>query len=196
MSRRGQQKAVQGAMSVMGTMGLCIVGYIVGPPLYWHISDLLTAALRSSSSSPSSSSSYCPPCFCDCSSDPLISMENELSNASFLDCMKHEPELSEEIEKSFTHLLSEEVKLKEAEALKSQRRADVALLEAKKMASQFQKEADKCNAGMETCEEARERAAGALEAQRKLSAMWESRARQRGWKEGITSVRAQQTLPS
>ncbi|KAJ9136381.1 hypothetical protein P3X46_033466 [Hevea brasiliensis] len=98
--------------------------------------------------------------------------------------MKHDPEVSEEMEKSFTDLLSEELRLKEAEALKTQHRADVALLEAKKMASQYQKEADKCNAGMETCEGARERAEAALEAQRKLSAMWELRALQRGWKEG------------
>lgn len=103
-----------------------------------------------------------------------------------LDCMKHDPEVSEEMEKSFTDLLSEEVKLNEAEALKNQQHADVALLEAKKMASQYQKEAEKCNAGMETCEQAREKAEATLEAQKKLSAMWELRARQRGWKEGAT----------
>ncbi|KAF2304910.1 hypothetical protein GH714_000453 [Hevea brasiliensis] len=109
-------------------------------------------------------------------------MTSGLSNSSFTDCMKHDPEVSEEMEKSFTDLLSEELRLKEAEALKTQHRADVALLEAKKMASQYQKEADKCNAGMETCEGARERAEAALEAQRKLSAMWELRALQRGWR--------------
>lgn len=74
------------------------------------------------------------------------------SFGTFIDCTKPDPEVSEEMEKSFTDLLSEEVRLKEAEALKQQHRADVALLEAKKMASQYQKDSDKCNAGMETCE--------------------------------------------
>ncbi|KAG8481089.1 hypothetical protein CXB51_025826 [Gossypium anomalum] len=53
---------------------------------------------------------------------------------------------------------------------------------AKKLASQYQKEADKCNSGMETCEEVREKAEEALSAQMKLTAMWE-RARQKGWRE-------------
>ncbi|KAF8391578.1 hypothetical protein HHK36_023884 [Tetracentron sinense] len=103
---------------------------------------------------------------------------------SSADCVKHDPEVSDEMEKNFTELLSEELKLREAEALENQQRADMALLEAKKMASQYQKEADKCNSGMETCEEAREKAEAVLVTQKKLTAMWELRARQRGWKEG------------
>jgi len=35
---------------------------------------------------------------------------------------------------------------------------------------------------METCEEAREKAEAALSAQKKLTTIWEIRARQRGWK--------------
>lgn len=88
------------------------------------------------------------------------------------------------MEKNFTDLLAEELKLREAEAAEAARRADVTLLEAKKLASQFQKEADKCSSGMDTCEEARERAEAALQEQKKQSAMWETRARQRGWKPG------------
>ncbi|KAJ6343383.1 hypothetical protein OIU76_005177 [Salix suchowensis] len=80
---------------------------------------------------------------------------------------------------------------REAEALENQRRADLALLEAKKMTSQYQKEADKCNSGMETCEEAREKAEATLAAQKKLTAMWEQRARRRGWKDGVAEVHAQ-----
>ena len=103
--------------------------------------------------------------------------------------MKHDPEVSEDMERSFTDLLSEELKLREAEAQENQQRADMALLEAKKIASQYQKEADKCNMGMETCEEAREKAEATLEIQRKLTAMWEFRARQRGWKGGPIKLR-------
>ncbi|KAK2992513.1 hypothetical protein RJ640_005660 [Escallonia rubra] len=157
-----------GMMKVaMGLMGLCLAGYIVGPPLYWHLTEALPSIRRAS----------CPPCLCDCSSEPLLSIPQE--------CMKHEPDMSEETEKNFTALLSEELKLREAEALESQQRADMALLEAKKMMSQYQKEADKCNMGMGTCEEAREKAEAALQAQREATAMWELRARQKGWKEGL-----------
>lgn len=107
---------------------------------------------------------------------------------SWADCAKHDPEVNGETEKNFAELLSEELKLREAEALENQQRADMALLEAKKLTSQYQKEADKCNSGMETCEEAREKAEAALVAQKQQSHMWEMRARQRGWKESGTKA--------
>ena len=56
------------------------------------------------------------------------------------DCAKHDPEVSEDTEKSFAELKLQEA---EAEALESQQRAVMALLEAKKITSQYQKEADK-----------------------------------------------------
>ncbi|MBA0732334.1 hypothetical protein Gogos_016433 [Gossypium gossypioides] len=153
----------------LGLLGLCLFGYIVGPPLYWHLTEGLAAVSRTSNT--------CPPCLCDCSSQPLLTLPE--------DCTKHDPEVSEDTEKNSAELLTEELKLREAESLESQRRADMALLEAKKIASQYQKEADKCNSGMETCEEAREKAEAALVAQKKLTAMWETRARQKGWREGV-----------
>ncbi len=104
--------------------------------------------------------------------------------------MKHDPDVSEEAEQGFIDLLSQELKLKEAEAQENQRRADMALLEAKKKSSQYQKEADKCNSGMDTCEEAWEKAESALEAQNNLTAMWQHRAIQRGWKEPCVKLRA------
>jgi len=107
------------------------------------------------------------------------------------DCSKHEPGVSKDTEKNVVELLSEELKLREAEAAENQKRADMALLEAKKVTSQYQKEADKCNSGMETCEEAREKAEAALVAQKKLTAMWEQRARQRGWKDGVGKTGSQ-----
>lgn len=103
----------------------------------------------------------------------------------YLDCAKHNPEGNADTEKNFAELLSEELKLRETEALENQRHADMALLEAKKIASQYQKEADKCNSGMETCEEARDKSEMALAAQKKITALWEQRARQKGWKEGV-----------
>ncbi|GMG98690.1 hypothetical protein Nepgr_000530 [Nepenthes gracilis] len=170
----------------LGLIALCIAGYIVGPPLYWHFMEGLAAVSHSSSSS-----AACPSCVCDCSSQPLLSVPQELSNSSFADCAKHDPLVSEETEKNFAELLSEELKLREAEAAENQQRADMALLEAKKITSQYQKEADKCNSGMETCEEAREKAEVAIVAQKKLTAMWELRARQKGWKDGAAKNRAE-----
>lgn len=120
-----------------------------------------------------------------------VSMHDFFYPASFLllllcltDCAKHDPDVSEDVEKNFVDLLSEELKLREAEALENQQRADMQLLEAKKMTSQYQKEADKCNSGMETCEVAREKSEAALVEQKKFTAMWEMRARQKGWKGG------------
>ncbi|XP_020673131.1 uncharacterized protein LOC110092802 isoform X1 [Dendrobium catenatum] len=158
---------------VFAVMALGLGAYIVGPPLYWHLVEALGRA---------SSYSSCSPCNCDCSSQPLLALPEELANFTLTDCAKRDPDVNEVMEKDFTDLLAEELKLKEAEAIDTQQRADVTLLEAKKLASQYQKEADKCNSGMDTCEEARERAEFTLSEQKKLTAIWEARARQRGWK--------------
>ncbi|CBI28836.3 hypothetical protein AAG906_040209 [Vitis piasezkii] len=174
---------------LLGLLALCLAGYILGPPLYWHSMEGLAAVSRSTSAAAASSSS-CPACVCDCSSQPLLSIPHGLNNISFSDCSKHDPDMSEDTEKNFAELLTEELKLREAEALENQQRADMALLEAKKITSQYLKEADKCNSGMETCEEAREKAEAALAAQKKLTAMWLQRARQKGWKEGVAKSRA------
>ncbi|KAM7525251.1 hypothetical protein LguiA_015153 [Lonicera macranthoides] len=180
-----QQKSCSPRMLkvVMGMMGLCLAGYIVGPPLYWHISDTLATAVDHHSSN-------CPPCLCNCSSDhSFFSLSQGLNNTFFTDCMKQDPEVSREVEMNFTKLLTEELKTKEAEELENQQRADMGLLEAKKMASQYQKEADKCNSGMGTCEEAREKAEALLQAQKEVSAIWELRARHKGWRSGTINTR-------
>ncbi|KAF5950092.1 hypothetical protein HYC85_012085 [Camellia sinensis] len=49
-------------------MALCLAGYIVGPPLYWHFMEGLAAVSRSSSAS------SCPPCLCDCPSQPVLTI--------------------------------------------------------------------------------------------------------------------------
>lgn len=94
--------------------------------------------------------------------------------------------MNEDTEKNYAELLTEELKQREAASMEKHKRVDTGLLEAKKITSSFQKEADKCNSGMETCEEAREKSEKALVEQKKLTSMWELRARQKGWKEGAT----------
>ncbi|PIA28860.1 hypothetical protein AQUCO_06600055v1 [Aquilegia coerulea] len=169
----------------VGVIAMCMAGYIIGPPLYWHFTEAFL----------STATTTCSPCICDCSSsqeqEPFLSIPLGLSNSSSVDCVKRDPEVSEDMENNFTELLSEELKLRETEATENQQRADMALLEAKKMTSQYQKEADKCTSGMETCEEAREKAEAALIEQKRLTEMWELRARQRGWKEGSTKSHSQ-----
>lgn len=104
-------------------------------------------------------------------------------NTASSDCEKVDPVLKEDLDKSTLELLSEELKLQETVAEESQLHAESALLDAKKLASQYQKEAEKCNSGMETCEEAREKVLAALGAQKKITVMWEKRARVMGWRE-------------
>ncbi|KAI4383247.1 hypothetical protein MLD38_009111 [Melastoma candidum] len=173
----GPTAAAVAALKVgLATIVMCVGGYILGPPLYWHFKEAVAATV-SSSTAASFSSSACPACDCDCSALPSLVFPP--------DCSKNDSEVGAETEKNFTELLSKELRHRETEALEIHRRADTALLEAKKLTSQYQKEADKCNSGMETCEEAREKSEAALAAQKKLTAMWDSRARQRGWKEGM-----------
>ncbi|KAG6755772.1 hypothetical protein D5086_021300 [Populus alba] len=58
------------------------------------------------------------------------------------------------------------------------------------MTSQYQKEAEKCDSGMDSCEAAREKAEKVVGEQRKHPAIWELRAREREWREGIISASA------
>ena len=62
------------------------------------------------------------------------------------------------------------------------------------MTSQYQKEAEKCDSGMGSCEAAREKAEKVLEEQRKLTAIWDLRARERGCREGIMRSQVNQNF--
>eukprot|EP00262_Sarcandra_glabra_P003530 TRINITY_DN14268_c0_g1_i1.p1 TRINITY_DN14268_c0_g1~~TRINITY_DN14268_c0_g1_i1.p1 ORF type:complete len:177 (+),score=29.78 TRINITY_DN14268_c0_g1_i1:111-641(+) len=158
---------------VLVLVGGCLFGYLLGPPLYWYFTESLSGQ----------SSSTCPPCVCDCSSESTLSMPLELVNSSFADCGGRDPDMNKEMEKDIVDLLAEEINLKTNVTKDNEEHTKASLLEARKTSSQYQKEAEKCNAGMETCEEARERAEADLRAELKLSALWEKRARARGWKD-------------
>ncbi|OVA20106.1 Protein of unknown function DUF1068 [Macleaya cordata] len=148
---------------VLVLVGICLVGYLMGHPLNWRSRQNLA---RQSS---------CPPCVCDCSSEAIFSLPS--------DCGKNDPDMNEELEKDIIDLLSEELSLQKNVTNDNMQHTRASILEARKTSSQYQKEAEKCNAGMETCEEAREKAEAALIAERKLSALWEKRARENGWKD-------------
>ncbi|KAB1199669.1 hypothetical protein CJ030_MR0G018460 [Morella rubra] len=122
--------------AVVSALGVC------GPALYWRFKKGIK--LRGTTAS-------CPPCICDC--PPPLSL---LKIAP--DCGSNDPDLKQEMEKQFVDLLTEELKLQESVAQEHGRHMNITFAEAKRVASQYQREAEKCNAATETCEEARERA--------------------------------------
>lgn len=97
------------------------------------------------------------------------------------DCGKDDPDLKEEMEKQFVDLLSEELRLHEAVGKERSLHMNITLNEARKSASQYQKEAEKCNVATETCEGARERASTLLTREKRMTALWERRAKLLGW---------------
>lgn len=155
-------------------LAMALAVYIVGPPLYWQFREGLTLVRQAST---------CSPCVCDCTLEAGLSIPPALSNLSFADCGKLDPQFRQDMEKNYTDLLSEELRLQQTVAEENREHSVTSLLDAKRLASQYQKEAEKCNAGMETCEGARERAEASFIAEKKLSVLWEQRARQMGWKD-------------
>ncbi|EFJ35161.1 hypothetical protein SELMODRAFT_141704 [Selaginella moellendorffii] len=155
-------------------LALALGMYIVGPPLYWQLQEGAASSIQVE----------CPVCSCDCLTSNLVTAAvSNLGNLSLLDCSRDDPEMREELDKNRLELLNEDLKLQEMVAEDDRRRAEMALVDAKKLSSQYQKEAEKCNIGMETSEEAREKAEAALGEMRKVAALWEERARRLGWKD-------------
>ncbi|KAI4335583.1 hypothetical protein L6164_014218 [Bauhinia variegata] len=146
---------------------------VCGPALYWRFKK--TIKLGNSKLS-------CPPCVCDCPPPlSLLQIAPGLANLSVSDCGSNDPDVKEEMEKQFVDLLTEELKLQEAVSEEHTRHMNITLAEAKRVAAQYQREADKCVAATETCEEARERSQAFLIKERKMTSLWERRARQMGW---------------
>lgn len=116
--------------------------------------------------------------------DNCIYMDDTISLWWSTDCGSNDPDLKEEMEKQFVDLLTEELKLQESVAEAHTRHMNITLAEAKRVGSQYQREADKCIAATETCEQAREQAEAKLTKERKMTLVWERRARQMGWEGG------------
>lgn len=149
-----------------------LVLVVVGRPVMWHLRDR------------SYTEALCLPCDCDCVSEILSTPLGFVNrNSSYSDCAKNDPEMTEEMEKSTITLLKEELSLHKNVSEESLRRTMVLITGAKRTSSHYQKEAEKCTAGMETCEEAREKSEAALSEELKLSAIWEERAREYGWQD-------------
>ncbi|EMS52405.1 Gamma-tubulin complex component 2 [Triticum urartu] len=113
-----------------------------------------------------------------------------LVNFSISACGTNDPERTKEMEKQFVDLLNEELKLQQVVAEEHIHHMNATLVEAKRQATLYQREAEKCNAATETCEEAREKSEGAISKERKLTALWERRARESGWQDSRAATAA------
>ncbi|GAA0185043.1 hypothetical protein LIER_32331 [Lithospermum erythrorhizon] len=139
-----------------------LVCYFVRPP---SIREESNAAMLAS----------CPPCVCDCSRESILTMP--------FDCGNNDLEMSEEMGKDIVALLSEEITLQKNVTSDSSEHTQALIMSTNRVSAQYQNEAAKCNARVEACEEARERAEAMLREELKLSAVWEARTRENGWNE-------------
>ncbi|KAJ8452858.1 hypothetical protein Cgig2_014621 [Carnegiea gigantea] len=142
---------------------------LLGPALHWKLKKGTTLGHGRSSIS-------CPPCTCDC--PPPLSILKIVP-----DCGRGDPELQEEMQKQYAELLIEELKLQEIVASEQMRHMNATYRVARRVASQYQREAEKCTVATETCEEAREHAEALLKKGMKQALLWEQRARTMGWEE-------------
>ncbi|GFY80761.1 ubiquitin-associated protein [Actinidia rufa] len=146
---------------------------VCGPALYWKFKKGLSLG---------GTSPACTPCICDCPPPlSLLKIAPGLANLSVTDCGGDDPDLKEEMGKQFVDLLSEEMKLQETVSEEHAHHMNITFIEARRVASQYQREAEKCNAATETCEQAREHAEALLIKEKKVTSLWERRARRMGW---------------
>ncbi|KAK6241879.1 Protein of unknown function DUF1068 - like 3 [Theobroma cacao] len=150
---------------------VCLVGYILGPTLFWRLKEKSTAQAS------------CPSCVCDCSLETNFLLLPGLVNSTYSDCGKNDPDVNEELEKDIVALLSEEINLQKIVSNDTLKHTWALTIDTKRASSHYQKEAEKCNAGVGTCEEAREKAEAELREELKLTALWEKRAHELGWKD-------------
>ncbi|KAL9250075.1 hypothetical protein AKJ16_DCAP05533, partial [Drosera capensis] len=98
-----------------------------------------------------------------------------LVNLSIQDCGKNDLDLHQEMRKQTIDLLTEELQLQETVSKVHPEHMNATNLDAWRLASHYQREAEKCNAATEACEEARERAVALLRNEMRASLLWEQR---------------------
>ncbi|GMI86741.1 hypothetical protein like AT2G32580 [Hibiscus trionum] len=146
---------------------VCLGVYIFGRTLWWRLQEKSRAEVP------------CLSCLCDCFSQADFLIPPGLANSSYSGCGENDPDLNEELEKDTVALLSEEIALQKIVNDDTKERKLAVTMDAKRASLHYQKEAEKCNAGVETCEEARKRAEAQLREELKLTALWERRARRK-----------------
>ncbi|KAK9149826.1 hypothetical protein Scep_008583 [Stephania cephalantha] len=177
MSSGGSRRSGACLRCCLVVFALASALYVSAPALYWRFKKGIKFGDHSHSRS-----SSCSPCTCDCPPPlSLIKIAPGLVNLSVTDCGKNDPDLNKEMEKEFVDLLTEELKLQEAVSSEHAHHMNATYIEARRVASQYQRENEKCNSATEICEGARERAEALLIKEKKVTAMWEKRARRLGW---------------
>ncbi|XWS44626.1 hypothetical protein CRYUN_Cryun15aG0064300 [Craigia yunnanensis] len=173
MARSSEQRFwSQGVLRfVLAVVCVCSVGYIVGSTLFWCLKEKSRAQAS------------CPSCVCYCSSETDFLSPPGLVNSTYSGCGNNDADVNEELEKDIVALLSEEIALQRIVSNDTLDRTCALTMDTKRASSHYQKEAEKCNAGVETCEEARERDEAEQREELKLTALWEKRARELGWKD-------------
>ncbi|CAM6097916.1 unnamed protein product [Calypogeia fissa] len=167
-----QYTSFSGVKLLILVLAFGFFAYMLGPPLYWHFVGDGSGVAGS-----------CPPCN-ECPEDVQTKAAlADLHNMTLPACPKGDADMEDELQKTRYQKLQEEMKVQKQVAEEEKGKSDAALLEAKKTASQFQKEFEKCNSGMETSEGAREKAEELLVAEKKKAALWEARAKELGWKD-------------
>lgn len=182
------------SMSRRSWVRCCLVMFAVisalcvsAPALYWKLHHSFSSSINNITHQKHQQllllqSSSCPLCSCDCPPTPsLLQIAPGLANLSVPDCGSSDPDLKKEMAKQFVDLLTEELKLQEGVAAENAQHMNVSLAEARRVASQYQREGDKCVAATETCEGARERSEALLRKEMKFTSLWERRARKLGW---------------
>lgn len=92
------------------------------------------------------------------------------------------------MEKQYGELVIEELKLQEIVGEEQIRHMNATYREARRVASQYQREAEKCTFAIETCEDAREIAEALIRREIRLASLWEQRALQMGWDKNVDRV--------
>ncbi|OWM63791.1 uncharacterized protein LOC116215064 [Punica granatum] len=153
------------------TFLLCLVAFVLGSMavtvIKWRRTSTSLAYL-----SPAAGTS-CSSCSCQCAVKP-----GHLPRPS--DCRETDPNMKKVLQHRIS-LLKEEIDLRVTVARESLKRTETAIEMSKKTSARFQNEAAKCRICVETCEEVRERAEAELVEERRLTKLWEKRARKHGW---------------
>ena len=90
------------------------------------------------------------------------------------------------MKKGVADLIAEEIDLQKRVANETLEQTGNLVINARRVSLQYETEAQKCSAHTEACEAGRERAEAGLVEEQKLTAMWEQRALELGWRENIT----------
>lgn len=102
------------------------------------------------------------------------------TNFIFADNAEIDPEMIEELSKNRSTLIREEIDLMKIVSDENMKRHKSLMKNAEKSSFQYKKEAENCNIGVRTCEQARERAEEEIVKERKLTALWQKRAERLG----------------